>query len=104
MEISVERYHYPIGQGIFSAQIVRSSEKQYVCVYDCGSISKKDVEGWVKDLRHKEGSSEKPIIDLLVISHLHNDHCNAIKYLWEQGFSIKKIVIPYVDLIGKILM
>ena len=104
MEISVERYHYPIGQGIFSAQIVRSSEKQYVCVYDCGSISKKDVEGWVKDLRHKEGSSEKPIIDLLVISHLHNDHCNAIKYLWEQGFSIKKIVIPYVDLIGKIVI
>lgn len=104
MEISVERYHYPIGQGIFSAQIIRANGEKYVCVYDCGSISKILVEDWVKDLRHEVGSSEEPIIDLLVISHLHNDHCNAIKYLWEQGFSVKKIVIPYVDLIGKIVI
>lgn len=32
MEISVERYHYPIGQGIFSAQIVRAFDEQYVCL------------------------------------------------------------------------
>ena len=104
MEINVERYHYPIGQGTFSAQIIRVDEEKYVCIYDCGSISKKLVEDWVKDLRHKVGSSENPIIDLLVISHLDSDHCNAIRYLFEEGFSVKKIVIPYVDLIGKIVI
>ena len=51
MEISVERYHYPIGQGTFSAQIIRADEEKYVCVYDCGSISKTLVEDWVKDLQ-----------------------------------------------------
>ena len=100
MEISVERYHYPIGQGTFSAQIIRTSEKQYVCVYDCGSVSPKLTIKYIEKL-HKEANG---VIDLLVISHLDNDHCNAIKYLWEQGFSIKKIVIPYVDPIGKIII
>lgn len=108
MEISVERYHYPIGQGIFSAQIVRAFDEQYVCVYDCGSTAKTLVKDYVKDLRYKtlwykEDRSEKPIIDLLVISHLDNDHCNAIEYLFNEGFSIQKLVIPYMSMIERIV-
>ena len=108
MEISVERYHYPIGQGIFSAQIVRAFDEQYVCVYDCGSTAKTLVKDYVKDLRYKtlwykEDRSEKPIIDLLVISHLDNDHCNAIEYLFDEGFSVRKLVIPYMSMIERII-
>lgn len=103
MFIDVERYHYPIGQGIFSAQIIRTNGEQYVCVYDCGSISKTLVKDWVKDFRHRVGSSENPVIDLLVISHLDNDHCNAIEYLFDEGFSVRKLVIPYMSMIERII-
>lgn len=101
MEISVERYHYPIGQGTFSAQIVRTSEKQYVCVYDCGSTNGIwNISKYADDLFCKaEG-----IIDLLVISHFDKDHVNGIKKLYDKKFKIKKIVIPYVPLSERILL
>ena len=55
MEISVERYHYPIGQGIFSAQIIRGlGDSKYVCVYDCGSVSGADnIPMYVNNLYEK---------------------------------------------------
>lgn len=101
MEISVERYHYPIGQGTFSAQIVRTYEKQYVCVYDCGSTNGTlNISKYADDLFCKtEG-----IIDLLVISHFDKDHVNGIKKLYDKKFKIKKIVIPYVPLSERILL
>lgn len=101
MEISVERYHYPIGQGTFSAQIVRTYEKQYVCVYDCGSTNGIwNISKYADDLFCKtEG-----IIDLLVISHFDKDHVNGIKKLYDKKFKIKKIVIPYVPLSERILL
>ena len=96
MEISVERYHYPVGQGIFSAQIVKCENRQYVCVYDCGTITgregKENIKKYVKDLYGKSGG----IIDLLVISHLDMDHINGVRHLYDEGFSIKKIVLPYM--------
>ena len=101
MEISVERYHYPIGQGTFSAQIIRTSEKQYVCVYDCGSTNGAwNIPKYAGDLFCKT----KGIIDLLVISHFDMDHVNGIKKLYDKKFKIKKIVIPYVPLSERILL
>lgn len=108
MEISVERYHYPIGQGIFSAQIIRADEEKYVCVYDCGSSTYKNemknnpgannFSWWVKDLSQKTSGS----INLLVISHLDEDHFNGVGELLRE-FKIKKIVIPYMSKIEKII-
>lgn len=101
MDISVERYHYPIGQGTFSAQIIRTSEKQYVCVYDCGSTNGAgNIPKYAGDLFCKT----KGIIDLLVISHFDMDHVNGIKKLYDKKFKIKKIVIPYVPLSERILL
>ena len=88
MEISVERYHYPIGQGTFSAQIVRTSEKQYVCVYDCGSSAGgKNIEKYTRELYEKTSG----IIDLLVISHLDDDHVNGVRSLYKEGFLLRRL-------------
>lgn len=100
MEISVERYHYPIGQGTFSAQIVRTSEKQYVCVYDCGSSAGgKNIEKYTRELYEKTSG----IIDLLVISHLDDDHVNGVRSLYKEGFFIKKVILPYMTIWERIL-
>lgn len=99
MEISVERYHYPIGQGIFSAQIIRADEERYVCVYDCGSTNgSKNIPKYAKDLDKKADGK----IDLLVISHFDADHVNGVKEL-DNIFEIEKIVIPYLSLQERIL-
>lgn len=108
MEISVERYHYPIGQGTFSAQIIRANVEEYVCVYDCGSSTyKKEMKnkpgankfsGWVKELRQRTNG----VINLLVISHFDEDHFNGVGELLKK-FKIKKIVIPYMSKIEKII-
>lgn len=108
MEISVERYHYPIGQGIFSAQIVRVDEKEYVCVYDCGSSSgKANISTYASELYEKLKPNKitkkgKKIINLLVISHLDRDHVNGIPELMKI-FNIRKIVIPYMSKVEKII-
>ncbi|WP_314362183.1 hypothetical protein [Rothia mucilaginosa] len=100
MEISVERYHYPVGQGIFSAQIVRTSEKQYVCVYDCGSSAGgKNIEKYTRELYEKTSG----IIDLLVISHLDDDHVNGVRKLYKERFRIEKVVLPYMTRWERIL-
>ena len=100
MEISVERYHYPIGQGTFSAQIIGADEEKYVCVYDCGSTNGSwNIPKYADDLLCKtEG-----IINLLVISHFDQDHVNGVKKLYEKKFKIKKIIIPYVTISERIL-
>ncbi len=100
MDISVERYHYPIGQGTFSAQIIRTSEKRYVCVYDCGSSTfGNNIEKYAKELHGKTSG----IIDLLVISHLDDDHVNGIRTLYKEGFFIKKVIMPYMTKWERIL-
>ncbi len=99
MRFSAERYHYPVGQGIFSAQIIRGPEKKYVCVYDCGSTDgSKNIPVYANKLAQEAGEK----IDLLVISHFDADHVNGVKEL-DKIFKIEKIVIPYLSLQERIL-
>lgn len=107
MKISVERYHYPIGQGTFSAQIIKGlGGSKYVCVYDCGSDSGVNrIPTCVNNLYEKlnPNRKDKAKIDLLVISHLDRDHVNGVSKLIEL-FDVKKIVIPYMSKIEKIML
>lgn len=107
MRITVDRYHYPVGQGIFSAQVIKGlGDSKYVCVYDCGSVSGADeMHRCVGNLYEKLNTSGKDRvkIDLLVISHLDKDHVNGVSKLIEL-FDVKKIVIPYMSKIEKIML
>nr|WP_294630140.1 MBL fold metallo-hydrolase [uncultured Rothia sp.] len=107
MRITVDRYHYPVGQGIFSAQVIKGlGDSKYVCVYDCGSVSGADeMHICVNNLYEKLNTNGKDgaKIDLLVISHLDKDHVNGVSELIKL-FDIKKIVIPYMSKIEKIML
>lgn len=76
------RTFHPIGQGAFySEKHIISDNKTITIVYDCGSetftdsILKKKVNASLFEKRSTNN------IDILFISHFHEDHINGIKYL-----------------------
>lgn len=88
-KMKIKRIFYPVGQGAF----YREKIDGFNFVYDCGTKSGKDnIKKSIERFIEKENEKN---IDLLIISHFDIDHYNGIKYLIEENFSIKKIMIPH---------
>jgi len=62
-------------------------------IYDCGSSSNR------LSLRNEidSFSSERKVVDILFISHFDNDHINGIKYMKDQNFKFKNVIIPLIN-------
>jgi hypothetical protein len=94
------RTFHPVGQGAFYTERHTVNGEEFNIVYDCGSISiaetelKKEIEATF---------SEEQKIDVLFISHFHDDHINGIKFLKDRC-EIKLVVMPFVDEKAKILL
>lgn len=94
MELQVIRTIHPIGQGAFYTETLHRpgsiDDKHIVC--DCGSKSslnnlEKEIDNYfLKDT----------VIDVLFISHFHEDHVNGIKHLAERC-KIHNVVVPQID-------
>ena len=67
------RFLFPVGQGGFALEKI----KEFVIVYDCGSITSNSMVESCIDLV----SSYIDHVDLLFISHFDKDHVNGIRYL-----------------------
>jgi hypothetical protein len=95
------RTFHPVGQGAFYTERHKAIENQFTIVYDCGSLSK----GWKKILKKEIERTfhENPKIDVLFISHFHDDHVNGIKFLKEHC-NIERVVMPLVDDKAKVLL
>jgi glyoxylase-like metal-dependent hydrolase (beta-lactamase superfamily II) len=71
----------PIGQGLFFTGIFYhlSLETKFSLVYDCGYDNKSTpgnyIDQEIVDFHQEIGDAK---IDMLVISHFHNDHINCI--------------------------
>lgn len=87
-------HFHPVGQGLFYTGMIRRGNESFVFVYDCGGSGKdlvgSIVERFIDSLRGKE-------IDLLVLSHLHEDHINGIESILKELKPGGNIVMPYVD-------
>lgn len=87
-------HFHPVGQGLFYTGVIRRGNESFIFVYDCGGSGKDLVASVVKrfidSLRGKK-------IDLLVLSHLHEDHINGIESILKELEPGGNIVIPYVD-------
>jgi beta-lactamase superfamily II metal-dependent hydrolase len=89
----MQRVFMPVGQGAF---YVEKFNDDFTVVYDCGSYkSTSRIEENIKN------SIIDTKIDLLVISHYHEDHINGLEYLFK-NFNIKRMLMPYLNLIEKI--
>lgn len=87
-----------VGHGLFSSGKIKSTNgEEFVWVYDCGSKNKSHLNSVViPNMKKKYPKSE---IDLLAISHFHEDHISGINTLLGKGTgnkrSIKHILLPY---------
>lgn len=100
--LSAMLVQFSVGQGGFHCGIIdrkcKVLKKPFVFVYDCGTISNKPdkpnviLKNNVKIFDDLVG--KKADIDLLVISHIDNDHVNGLKYL-TKNHEVKKFVMPF---------
>jgi len=97
MQIRLERYFYPVGQGLCCLETFKcDGEKTFTIVYDCGSgMQEKPNQDAVENI--KKFINSQPTIDVLILSHFHNDHTNMVEELIKISANIKKIIIPYID-------
>lgn len=89
----IERIFYPVGQGAF---YVEKHGKRNI-VYDCGSdtFKAKEYDEKKKQIIADAFSKEEEI-DILFISHFHEDHVNMIPFLKDR-VHIKRVVMPLLD-------
>lgn len=95
------RFH-SVGQGLFYSGLL--SKKDGKCrevfsfVYDCGSESPtRFLNGEIADYKLLLPSvNGKKKLNLLVVSHLHDDHINGLENLL-QDVDVDNVVMPYVN-------
>lgn len=90
----ITRIFHPIGQGAFYSERFGKIN----IVYDCGCGVKKD-SCKIANKVVKQSFKPKEVIDILFISHFHEDHINKIKILKEHC-KIENVVLPLVNNMG----
>lgn len=88
----VTRTFHPVGHGAFYTEKIQCSQsgKTYNIVYDCGSRKTKEINAAI-DAAFAQGEK----IDILFLSHFHNDHINGLEYL-NKRCKIGTVIVPYM--------
>lgn len=93
------RFH-KVGQGLFYSGILTKTEDSqhntFSFIYDCGSESSKFFLYREIDEFKQLFPSKKRKLNMLVISHLHEDHINGLEHLLD-GFEVETVVMPYIN-------
>ena len=112
IEICAFHQLFPVGQGLFGAGSITcrnlsnhaalpAAEQPYRWVYDCGSSSgKRLVTNAIDDLK-RDCQGEK--IDLLTLSHFHNDHISGVVELLNE-IGAKTVMLPWAPLWHRLLI
>lgn len=82
---------WPAGQGLFGQVDLRVGEADFCLVYDCGTET-----GHYNPLEFPRNEITNRHIDLLVISHFHEDHVSHIPSLLQMSSEVGEVWIPYV--------
>lgn len=84
--VNVTKSFYPVGQGGFYSERILYNGKPFTIVYDCGAVVKSPRSGPTKELIDCINNSGLGKVDVVVISHLDDDHINGL-YLFETYLS-----------------
>ena len=89
------RTFHPVGQGAFYTERFydKCGINVFNMVYDCGSSTESSYLQNEINAAFKINDSDNVDIDLLFVSHFHNDHVNGIEELARQ-YHIKRLAIP----------
>ncbi len=99
--MELTRIIHPVGQGAFYTEELCSNGKSFNAVYDCGSITDKNIlenriDCYLDNLKKQQNKEEKTEIDIVFISHFHNDHTNGIDYLLKNA-NVQVLVLPQLS-------
>jgi hypothetical protein len=88
-----------VGQGLFYSGEIGDLR----IVYDCGSTRRKHLSSIVSKFKKTNLTSRK--IDLLILSHLHDDHVAGLSALLKKPkISIDTAVLPYLSPIERLMV
>lgn len=88
------------GHGLFYSGVItveKNTEEKFNFVYDCGTMPKrrKEFDFDAQIDAYKESIDKK--LDMLVISHFHEDHVNGLEKLLAGEVTPKVVIMPYVS-------
>lgn len=97
-----------VGQGLFYSGEIGD----FSFIYDCGvkqtGVKKKrrtHLTSIVKDyIWHKKQESGNLNIDLLMLSHLHEDHISGLDTLFNNEISVDTVILPYLTPIERLMV
>jgi beta-lactamase superfamily II metal-dependent hydrolase len=94
---------HPIGQGLFYSSEIEFNGNRFNFVYDCGAETSKDrlrkeIDFFVKNLPNEKSK----FLDLLVISHFHDDHINGLPDLLKKVY-VDTVILPYLSPVERLL-
>jgi len=89
------RTFHPVGQGAFYTERHNvGKDDEFTIVYDCGTMTKNGGKTLEKSITSAFSKGQN--IDILFISHFHEDHINGIKFL-AKHCNIEQVVMPLMD-------
>jgi len=90
-QANVDFTFHNVGQGLFYSGRINN----FNFVYDCGSETRPHLKKSVNEYIKNKLNNEK--IDLLVLSHLHDDHIAGLKFFFDTKISFKTVILPYLS-------
>lgn len=99
----LERNFYAVGQGLFCSEILKDTNGNilFCVVYDCGTTTKNNKQILGKQIAQLSQELNGSPVDILFLSHMHNDHVNGVDIL-SSKVKIKRIVLPQVTPLQRI--
>lgn len=95
--MELTRIVHPVGQGAFYTEELCYNGKYFNAVYDCGTLTTCKNKTREELIEHRIkcylSNLKKTEIDIIFISHLHEDHINGIDYLIKNA-KVKYLFLP----------
>jgi|GEM_PF-1010272 len=88
----IKRIQHPVGQGCFHSFEISNKDQKFTYIYDCGSDNLTELHREIDVYTELYGNDK---IDLLVLSHLDNDHVNGVERLLA-NIDVETVMLPYL--------
>lgn len=89
--MTIDFTFHNVGQGLFYSGKVGD----FNFIYDCGSERINHLNSVVSNYKNNELIVSR--VDLLILSHLHDDHVIGLDALFSSGMTVDTVVLPYLS-------